>query len=89
MKRNLYTVTVGSNSLVAAEIDDRQAAVLLDEGHTVHLATQSELARLAREKSRVLVLLVPAETPIAGRVAPQSETVRPMCEMPTLRLATA
>jgi hypothetical protein len=57
MRANLYAVRVDDDRLVAAEVDDVQAAASLDRGRTVLLATPPELARLARLRNRALVVI--------------------------------
>jgi hypothetical protein len=58
MKRNLYTVRIEPGRMVAVEIPDLTAAVMLDQGRTVLLATPSELAALARRQKRFLATVI-------------------------------
>jgi hypothetical protein len=58
MKRNLYTLRIEPGRMVAVEIPDLTAAVMLDQGRTVLLATPSELAALARRQKRFLATVI-------------------------------
>jgi len=56
MKTNLYAIRVQADYLVAAEVADATAATLFDAGHTILLATEPDLARLARRLNRSLAI---------------------------------
>jgi hypothetical protein len=57
MKRNVYAVRLEPGRIVAAEISDATAAVLFSEGRSILLATEGELAELARREKRAFVIL--------------------------------
>jgi hypothetical protein len=65
MKRNLYAVRIEPGRMVAVEIPDTTAAVMLDLGRTILLATPSELAALARRQKRFLATLIRQRPPVA------------------------
>jgi hypothetical protein len=52
--------------MVAVEIPDLTAAVMLDQGRTVLMATPAELAALARRQKRFLATLIQPRPPAAN-----------------------
>ncbi|MEN6493024.1 MAG: hypothetical protein ABFD16_01920 [Thermoguttaceae bacterium] len=74
MKVNLYTIRIDSYRLVAAEVAATTAAELLDEARPVLLATQAELAQIARQHHKALVIFSPqhGSASYSRRPAPDS-----------------
>jgi hypothetical protein len=57
MNRNFHAIRLEPGRIVAAEVTAAGAAALLDKGHTILLATESELRAVARRHNRPLVVL--------------------------------
>jgi hypothetical protein len=54
---NIYAIRVDEDRIVAAEVNDVVAAMLFDQGRTLLLATEAELAAYARREKRLLTIL--------------------------------
>ena len=57
MRRNIYAIRVDRDRIVAAEVSDAVAAMLFDDGGALLLATEAELAALARRDKKLLTVL--------------------------------
>jgi hypothetical protein len=57
MVTSLYSLRVDSERIVAVEVSDGTAAVLLDGGRAVLLASEADLAELARRHDKFLWII--------------------------------
>jgi hypothetical protein len=70
MSVHIFAIQVEAERLVAAEIGDSSAAVLLDGGHQVFLGTIEELRKVARRLRRNLVTISRGTGPAVSRRTP-------------------
>jgi hypothetical protein len=67
MSVHIFAIQVEAERLVAAEISDSAAAILLDGGHQVFLGTIEELRKVARRLRRNLVTISRGTGPAVSR----------------------
>jgi hypothetical protein len=72
----IYAVRVDADRIVAAEVDDRLAATLFDNGHSILLATKAELAQIAKRRQKSLAVILRQRTVLARRDAAPTATAR-------------
>ena len=57
MTSSLFSLRVDAERVVAVEVSEQTAAVLLDQGHPLLLATEVDLTRLARRQRKLLWII--------------------------------
>jgi hypothetical protein len=77
MIASLFAVRVEEQRIAAAEISSETAAAMLDEGRSVLLATELELARLARRQNKTLVVFAQPANLVDGANAAASQVSPP------------
>ena len=83
MSVHFFAVRIETFRLVAAEVDDRAAAALLDAGQPLLLGTVEDLSKLAARLQRPLLTISRAPTRSASAWNPMpTRTLRPQPSAP-------
>lgn len=76
MALDFYAVSIQPNTIVATEIAPAEMAILFDAGHSVLLATPTDLVRLALRYGKPLRIFSREDVLYRCRIRPPSKTCR-------------